>query len=167
MSQIRSVVAVLAMVWTACAHAEPSQYLCLADQSAGLSYDKSNKGWHAQAFIPDRRFILRRVKDDDLTGLIGMSVAQALGHHYQEETGTPKGETDLHLWVAFDFGAPPGSYPRGACVEWLKDHLFDCHGIGAGAFSFDYASQRFGMADIGGYIDGSDLVLMVGTCSPF
>ena len=50
---------------TVAARAEPSQYLCVAEQSAGLHYNGKAKTWAAQPIFTDDRFVLRRLNDDD------------------------------------------------------------------------------------------------------
>ena len=65
--------AILLAATTVAAQADPSQspseargqYLCIAEQSAGLRYDGKAKTWAAQPIFTDDRFILRRLNDDD------------------------------------------------------------------------------------------------------
>jgi hypothetical protein len=47
------------------AQADLSQYLCVVEQSAGLHYDQQMKSWAPQAFSTGRKYVLRRVNDDD------------------------------------------------------------------------------------------------------
>jgi hypothetical protein len=93
-----------------------TQYLCISDAASGLRYDATAGAWHPQAFLPGTRYIVRRVKDEDLKGFPGVSIRDATGL-FGETTDTPNGEHDAFIWVFFDFGASPGSYPSGACVE--------------------------------------------------
>jgi hypothetical protein len=57
--------AILLVTTTIAAQADPSQYLCIAEQAAGLSYDKQTKAWGPQAFVTHKKYILRRLNDDD------------------------------------------------------------------------------------------------------
>ena len=47
------------------AAADPNQYLCLVEQSAGLHYDQQSNAWQPRAFGVARKYILRRLNDDD------------------------------------------------------------------------------------------------------
>jgi hypothetical protein len=38
--------AILLVATTVAAQADPSQYLCVAEQSAGFHYDRQTKAWH-------------------------------------------------------------------------------------------------------------------------
>ena len=57
--------AILLVATSTVAQADPSQYLCLAERSAALHYDKQAKTWAAQAFVPNDKFVLRRLSDDE------------------------------------------------------------------------------------------------------
>jgi hypothetical protein len=48
------------------AHADPSQYLCLAERSAMLHYDRQARAWAPQvAFVSGDKFLLRALNDDE------------------------------------------------------------------------------------------------------
>src|SRR5713101_1645322 len=55
----------LAMALTTGAQAEPSQYLCVVESAAGLHYDAQTQSWKPQAFGTGRKYVLRRLNDDD------------------------------------------------------------------------------------------------------
>ena len=60
-----ALLAILLVVTTVVAQADPSQYLCIAEQSAGLRYDKQTKAWAPQVFVTHKKYIFRQLNDDD------------------------------------------------------------------------------------------------------
>src|SRR5580700_3250095 len=50
---------------TVAAEAEPSQYLCTGEQAAGIHYDNRTNAWKPQAFAAGKKYVLRRLNDDD------------------------------------------------------------------------------------------------------
>jgi hypothetical protein len=68
MSALRALaLSALLLVATAiAAHADPWQYLCLAERSAMLHYDRQARAWAPQvAFVSGDRFVLRPLNDDE------------------------------------------------------------------------------------------------------
>jgi hypothetical protein len=57
--------ALSAILLVATAQADPSQYLCTAERSVGLHYDQQAKAWAPQPFVPNDKFIFRRLNDED------------------------------------------------------------------------------------------------------
>ena len=56
----------LLVVTTGAAQAEPSEYLCLAERSAALHFDRQARAWAPEAaFVSDDRFVLRRLNNDE------------------------------------------------------------------------------------------------------
>ena len=58
----------IALALTTVARADPSQYLCVVEQAAGLHYEKQTDAWGPQGFPPGRKYVLRRLTEDDLKG---------------------------------------------------------------------------------------------------
>lgn len=176
MRQLRPVVTALALILATVAHAGSSQYLCIVDQSAGLRYDDLTKAWRPQAFAAGSKYVLRRLKDDDLTGKYASLLDQ---------------QPELN-WGMFKFGE---NVPIGACNETIG--LLFCKGLGGvtSDFKVDIESHRFTIAYINGYVNQAfseralrtppekykhltahgekhdpapdDLFVQIGKCSPF
>ena len=131
---MRAAVAFLLSLSTTGSRADPSQYLCIVDQSAGLHFDAQKREWRPRAFDPGRRYIFRRLSDDDLKG--GWAQLLTLPN-------IPK-----QTWGLFEFGE---GRPLASCHETGDpDISFVCNDIFA-KFEFDKTSHRFETADIGGY----------------
>jgi hypothetical protein len=56
---------ILLIATTTAAQADPSQYLCIAEQSAGFRYDKQTKAWAPHVFVTHQKYIFRQLNDDD------------------------------------------------------------------------------------------------------
>jgi hypothetical protein len=154
----------LAVAKTA-ADSETNQYLCVVEQAAGLHYDNQVGAWRPQAFGTSRKYILRKLNEDDRDHQKGWSLFE----------GRPKA-----TWAFFEFGRD--GVPKATCVE-----LFDCQPLVSSA-SFDKDTHRFEMIYHGGYIDQGrwerlrqenpkthlpvdpanpdDLFIEIGKCSP-
>jgi hypothetical protein len=154
--------AILLVTTTVAAQADPSQYLCIAEQSAGFHYDKQTKAWGPQVFVTHQKYILRRLNDDD---------RKRLPAFFEKH---PNME-----WGFFQFGrtdpiALSTSESDLCCGPWDK---------ASGDVRFDKDSLRFERAIYGAYImqgawimhdegkmaieNPDDLFIEIGKCSPF
>jgi hypothetical protein len=122
---------ILAVAKTA-AESEATQYLCVVEQAAGLHYDNQAGAWRPQAFGTSRKYILRKLNEDDRD--------HQKGKWWSLFEGRPKAK-----WAFFEFGHD--GVPKATCVE-----LFDCQPLVSSA-SFDKDTGRFEMIYHGGYID--------------
>jgi hypothetical protein len=142
-------------------------YLCVVEQAAGLHYDNQVGAWRPQAFGTSRKYILRKLNEDDRD--------HQKGKWWSLFEGRPKA-----TWAFFEFGRD--GVPKATCVE-----LFDCQPLVSSA-SFDKDTHRFEMIYHGGYIDQGrwerlrqenpkthlpvdpanpdDLFIEIGKCSP-
>ena len=68
MRAILAVTPAIALALTMVAKADPNQYLCVVEQAAGLHYEKQTDAWGPQGFPPGRKYVLRRLTEDDLKG---------------------------------------------------------------------------------------------------
>jgi hypothetical protein len=156
----------LAVAKTA-ADSETNQYLCVVEQAAGLHYDNQVGAWRPQAFGTSRKYILRKLNEDDRD--------HQKGKWWSLFEGRPKA-----TWAFFEFGRD--GVPKATCVE-----LFDCQPLVSSA-SFYKDTHRFEMIYHVGYIDQGrwerlrqenpkthlpvdpanpdDLFIEIGKCSP-
>jgi hypothetical protein len=116
------------------ATAEPSQYLCVVEQSAGLHYNQHNKQWAPQEFSTTRKYIFRRLKDEDRDREPLMK-----SNHPQDD------------WGFFEFGKPhPETLASCRDVGQPLGEFFQCHENWEMA-EFDSTSLRFEIIRYGGY----------------
>jgi hypothetical protein len=107
------------------AHADPSRYICVTEQSVGLHYNKQSQAWSPTSFAANRKYVLRQLNDDDRK-----QWSVLIKSH-------PK--TD---WAFFEIG---NDVPIALCTD---DLLFSC---AWGSMIFDKSSLRFERANYGGY----------------
>jgi hypothetical protein len=167
----------LGMAFTPRAHAEPNQYLCVAERAAGLHYTPQSNAWGPQAFRGETKYILRRLTDDDRKSAFGFVLRD-----------NPKTN-----WVFLELGEKQAT---GLCVGNTSDPILGgmyCRPVLADVF-FSNDINRFEIVRHGAYInqgylerhrvedpelykselsDGvnpshpDDLVIEIGRCSPF
>jgi hypothetical protein len=127
MRRIKAILVTVLLASPTAAIAEPKQYLCLVDQSAGLHYDKQTNEWGPQAFRAGRKYVLRRLNDDDRKG---------------------KWKTELNNanWGFFEFGKADPT-PYAACSD---ESLFTCREV-VRKVEFDEKSLRFTIVNYLGY----------------
>jgi hypothetical protein len=118
--------AILLVATTVAAQADPSQYLCIAEQSAGLHYDKQTKVWGPQAFAAQSKYILRRLNDNDRENWPSL-----LKEHPNAD------------WGFFSFGV---NELMALCGSEFGLHCF------WGDVLFEQDSLRFSRADYGAYL---------------
>ena len=110
--------------------ADPSQYLCVVEQSAGLHYDKQNQSWAPQSFSSARKYVLRRVNDDDRREWAGLF--------------------KMHPNATSIFVELGNNFPTALC-EGLG--FLSCRIYAGGDIAFDPQTLRFEIAHYGGYLD--------------
>jgi hypothetical protein len=110
--------------------ADPNQYLCLVERSAGLHYDSQSGSWEPQTFVAGRKYILRRLNDDDRKD-------PQLQHY-------PKANWGFFLLEK--------EFPTAICEEVTEFSIFNCHPEYTDA-SFDKGSRRFEIVNRGAYVD--------------
>jgi hypothetical protein len=121
--------------------AEPNQYLCVVEATGGLHYDSQTNVWLPQAFRPGKKYVLRRLTNDDRDKTKGKWWS-TLEYHPEAN------------WAFFEFGKDD-PMPLVTCFEddpkaILASH-FNCRrSVFDG--SFDKDSRRFEMVGHGGYI---------------
>ena len=121
------------------ARAEPDHYLCVVDQASGLHYNPQSKMWGPQAFGSGKKYILRRLTDDDRGKTKGKWSSLLLNN--------PKAN-----WGVFDFGMSD-PMPQLACYEGADSYgLFSCQRIIMDG-SFEKDSLRFEFIFHGSYTD--------------
>jgi hypothetical protein len=130
---------VTAVGLTGNANAEPTQYLCTVEQSAGLHFDRQIGKWRPQEFA-GRKYILRRLTDED--------------HNKQRAKwwATLDAYPEAN-WAFFEYGKVD-PIPLSACKEPGKEDFlsyFACHEILLAA-RFDKDTRRFEMTVSPGYI---------------
>jgi hypothetical protein len=121
---------------TTSVQADPNQYHCIVEHSAGLHYDPQSNTWGPKPFGVERKYILRRLTDDDRKGELRSFFLLA-----------PKAN-----WAFFEFG---NKLPAAICVEDVEAVLasmFICNAVVSDA-SFDKDSARFEILHHGSYID--------------
>jgi hypothetical protein len=117
--------------------ADPGQHLCTVEQAAGLHYDSQTNAWRPQSFATGKKYVLRRLNDDDRDKKKGKWWA-LLSYH-------PKAN-----WAFFQF--EKDMMPLSTCEYYTSDTLpsFTCRrGILDGSFDMD--SRRFEIVSNGGY----------------
>jgi hypothetical protein len=117
----------------AMAAADPSRYLCVVDDAAGLHYERSIAAWRPQTFKPGHKYIFRHLTPDDRDKGKWQSLLKI-----RSEAG----------WALFDFGEKD-PLPEATCK---KDYTFDCQRVTAD-FNFDDKTLRFEIARHGSYVD--------------
>jgi hypothetical protein len=137
MWRMRPIVSAIALALTTAADAAPTQYLCIVDQISGLHYNDQSKAWRPQAFIPGRKYVLRRLKGDDWKGKYAVLLEQV------EKPAPPM------TWGMFRFGEDA---PLGQCYEFA-DLLLCKAVVGTSYIWFDIESRRFTIAFLQGYTD--------------
>jgi hypothetical protein len=166
----RTLAAIFLFVTSMGAQAEPSQYLCVVEQSAGLHYDRQTKSWAPQAFSTGRKYVLRRVNDD---------VRQQWADYFRSR---PKAN-----WIFLELG---DHSPTALCED-----MSGCLAFTGGRVDFDQNSLRFELSNSGSYVsqgiweqhrsehpddynkplrlrppdpdNPDDLYFAIGRCSPF
>jgi hypothetical protein len=110
------VLSALLLVATAiAARADPSQYLCTAERSTELHYDRQARAWAPWAFVTDDKFILRRLNDDDRNNWAKHSDAQWGFFKSGEALPTALCGFDLRcFWGAVEFD-------KDLSWRWYKD----------------------------------------------
>lgn len=119
------------------AKADPTQYICMPDQSTGLHYDKTSKAWTQAVFSPAEKYILRKLGENDWSG------------EYKELLTWKKGF--LPNWAFFKVGT---KLPYAICAvspDPVGSGDFHCETIVAD-LDFDKNSGRFQVYYRGGYI---------------
>ena len=121
-------VATLAEGQSLTAVAQADQYLCLAEQAAGLHYDGQAKTWAARPFATDDRFILRRLNDADRKTWAKHSDAGRWGFFKIGETfPTALCGIDLNncSWGAVEFDSKDGALTW----RWYHDNPSELDGV--------------------------------------
>jgi hypothetical protein len=168
------------------ASAAPNQYLCIAGSVSGLRFDARTQSWKPQGFTTDeRKYILRRITTDDL---------KKHGPLFDGLTAVNLSRVD---WAFFSFGEDARLLARcveGLINDgvWLPWSCHPAAWVPVSDVSTD--SVRYEMVYRGGYIEQGyqerirrdperlkreppglvhdpstpdDLVIEIGTCSPF
>jgi hypothetical protein len=125
----RSLAAVFLFGTSMGSQADPSQYLCVVEQSAGFHYDKQTKSWVPQAFGTARKYVLRRVNDDDR----------------HEWAFLLKNRPHVN-WVYLELG---NKFPEALC----ENFSYGCRTLAGGQVAFDQNTLRFELTHAGGYLD--------------
>jgi hypothetical protein len=140
---MKAIMAATFMVLSATATAgaaEPNQYLCLVEASAGLHYDPQSQSWRPQAFTATEKYILRRINDSDRKGKWSQVFKQR-----------PEAN-----WAFFEFGDP--SRPAATCSDQASE--FSASRFACEQFSFDAAfdkdTLRFETTRRGAYMNQGD-----------
>jgi len=110
--------------------AEPSQYLCVVKEAAGLHYGSQNSAWQPQAFEM-RKYTLRRLTDDDR-------------NHQRGKWWALLDKAPEANWAFFEFGSDT-PMPLSICVDDPKSVLaerFSCKSVVFDGV-FDKGSRRF------------------------
>ena len=110
--------------------AEPSQYLCVVKESAGLHYGSQNSAWQLQAFEM-RKYTLRRLTDDDR-------------NHQRGKWWALLDKVPEANWAFFEFGSDT-PMPLSIYVDHPKSVLaerFSCKSVVFDGV-FDKGSRRF------------------------
>lgn len=97
--------------------AEPSQYLCVVKEAAGLHYGSQNSAWQLQAFEM-RKYTLRRLTDDDQD-------------HQRGKWWALLDKAPEANWAFFEFGSDT-PMPLSICVDHPKSVLaerFSCKSV--------------------------------------
>jgi hypothetical protein len=134
-----SIVSIAAM--TTGTPAEPSQYLCTTDQTAGLHYDKQTGEWRPQAFGAGAKYVLRRLSETDRRKWYWFTQRE-----FSHE-GTLLPEKDWGFF--YSSGDRP---PLAKCGD-AGYGVFWCTPIGTSYVEFDMDSRRFTIGYLGAYID--------------
>jgi hypothetical protein len=160
--------------------AEPSQYLCVVEEAAGLHYDPQNSAWRPEAFGM-RKYTLRRLTNDDRDHQRGkwwvlLDEAPEANWAFFE----PGNDTPMPLSICVD-NPKSVSAERFSCKSVLFDAVFDKSSrrfetiyhasyISQGFFSrrehpeqYKYRLSR-GQVDLASHPD--DLFIEIGKCSP-
>jgi|HubBroStandDraft_6_1064221.scaffolds.fasta_scaffold249613_1 hypothetical protein len=143
MRAILAVTPAIALALTMVAKADPNQYLCVVEQAAGLHYEKQTDAWGPQGFPPGRKYVLRRLTEDDLKGkyqdlLADMKQAESNWGFFRESASD-------HLPVA-------ACVEENIVIDNTNIPFFNCHPIKSSAMEFDKVSRRFMVAYNTGYI---------------
>jgi hypothetical protein len=138
----QAVAALAALLATANpALAEPTQYVCIAEHSGGLHFDRQTGTWHAQVFVPGK-YILRRVTDRDRDRTQGKWWS-SFEHHPDAN------------WAFFDFGKDD-PIPLTVCVEgkddWSSRNLKCTPVVFVHDAHFDKETRRFEVIVSGAYV---------------
>ncbi|HME20794.1 MAG TPA: hypothetical protein VKI44_05440 [Acetobacteraceae bacterium] len=100
--------AIVGLVTATASHAQPDQYLCIGEHSAGVRYSRQMKTWQPQIFAPGTRYILRRLKGEERENKYLDNHAFIGQIHHRE----------MSEWGFFSFGEQE---PRATC-----DASFQC-----------------------------------------
>jgi hypothetical protein len=120
--------ALLLVATAAVAPAEPSQYLCVAEQAGKLHYNAQAKTWAAQPFVTDDRFILRQLNNDDRKTWAKHSDAGRWGF-FKVGEALPTALCGIDLnncsWGAVEFDSKDGALTW----RWYRDNPSELDGV--------------------------------------
>jgi hypothetical protein len=153
------------MLSMAQAVAEPSQYLCVPQQSGGINYDKQTSTWHATA-LTSENYVFRRFDKSELQRWWSL-IPVAHGSTMNEQraiAGLPSmGESGdivsgsglkVKAYWGFFSGEAASEHLLQVCVESKDDAIMGdrifCQSK-VPAVYFDLDSRRFELSFIGGY----------------
>lgn len=156
----RWVLALLGFALSQGAMADPSAYVCTVQKSAGLHYDGQTKEWEPKSFEAGKKYVLRRVTDQN-------EKESRYGSLLKLDRGRPN-------WVFLD-----GEMPIASCSEDVSIVAFSqlmCHPIIA-TVDFDKVSRRFEVSYHGAFVSQvdkrrgdvdhpDDVFVAIGTCTP-
>lgn len=115
--------------------ADRINYLCIADETAGLHYDRSTKEWGPKIFRPGGKYVFRYLTPDDRDDK--KSKWAALLRHREKANR-----------ALFEFGKKD-AIPEATCED--GEYSLECTGVVA-EFKFDDRSLRFEIVRSGSYV---------------
>jgi hypothetical protein len=172
------------------ASAASNQYLCITESVGGLRYDAGTRSWRAQTFTPSGKYILRRITGDDAKKWdVLLKKFEIRDRQLQE-----KQMFGVDDWAFLNFGENPRLL--ALCERSYPEQLpADCKPSPFSPISdFGTEARRFEIVYRGSYIEQGrqeqlrrdpeklkreppglvsdpshpdDLVIEIGTCSPF